>query len=88
MQAAQLFPSFGPSHKVRHLLNSPFFALSSLQSYPRSYFFFPPLFTPKMLASIALTIAALAYNVAADPVPLEPSSTSVFDEGSNCTILW
>jgi len=41
-----------------------------------------------MLATLALTIAALAYGVAADPVPLEPSSTSVFNEGSNCTILW
>jgi len=41
-----------------------------------------------MLASVALTIAALAYGVTADPVPLEPSSTSVFNEGGNCTILW
>jgi len=41
-----------------------------------------------MLASIALTIVALAYGVTADPVPLEPSSTSVFNEGGNCTILW
>jgi len=43
-----------------------------------------------MLASIAFTIAALALvlGVTADPVPLEPSSTSVFDEGGNCTILW
>ncbi|KIM34109.1 hypothetical protein M408DRAFT_90716 [Serendipita vermifera MAFF 305830] len=41
-----------------------------------------------MLASAAFILAALAYAVAADPVPLEPSSTSVFNEGSNCTILW
>jgi hypothetical protein len=41
-----------------------------------------------MLASVAFTLAALAYGVSADPVPREPSSTSVFNEGSNCTILW
>lgn len=41
-----------------------------------------------MFASALLALAALASVVVADPVPLEPSSTSVFQEGGNCTILW
>lgn len=41
-----------------------------------------------MFASAVLALAALASVAVADPVPLEPSSTSVFQEGGNCTILW
>lgn len=41
------------------------------------------MFTFTMLAAFLA-----ASFVAADPVPLEPDSTSVFNEGGNCTILW
>jgi len=41
-----------------------------------------------MFKSAIVTAALAAAFVAADPVPLEPSGTSVFNEGGNCTILW
>ncbi|KAG8753413.1 hypothetical protein FRC14_006070 [Serendipita sp. 396] len=40
-----------------------------------------------MFAS-ALAALLLASLVRSEPVPLEPSGTSVFNEGGNCTILW
>jgi hypothetical protein len=41
-----------------------------------------------MFKSAILAAVLAALFVVADPVPLEPDSTSVFDEGGNCTILW
>jgi hypothetical protein len=42
-----------------------------------------------MFASAILAAVVFAASfVVADPVPLEPDSTSVFDVGANCTILW
>jgi hypothetical protein len=41
-----------------------------------------------MFKSAILAAALAASFVVADPVPLEPDSTSVFNEGGNCTILW
>jgi len=42
-----------------------------------------------MLAVAALFAALLQLSsVRADPTPLEPSSTSVFNEGSDCKIQW
>jgi hypothetical protein len=41
-----------------------------------------------MFRSAMLAAVLAASFVVADPVPLEPDSTSVFNEGGNCTILW
>ncbi|PVF92810.1 hypothetical protein CPB86DRAFT_801740 [Serendipita vermifera] len=40
------------------------------------------------LASTLAFAASGARFVAAEPTPLEPSGSSVFNEGGNCTILW
>lgn len=43
------------------------------------------MFASSLFAIVAL---ALSTSVVADPNPLEPDSTSIFQEGGNCTIQW
>ncbi|CAG7847461.1 SubName: Full=Uncharacterized protein {ECO:0000313/EMBL:CCA70739.1} [Serendipita indica DSM 11827] len=41
-----------------------------------------------MLVSALAALLVVPFLAKADPTPLEPSSSSVFNEGGNCTILW